>query len=81
MVQVKRLQENVQNAMEKVTNISDALSQSIPAGIQSGQQVRVAGKGERGINGGPNGDLYIEILVTPHKVFSVKAMIFLSVFL
>ena len=41
----------------------------IPAGIQSGQQVRVAGKGERGINGGPNGDLYIEILVTPHKVF------------
>ena len=41
----------------------------IPAGIQSGQQVRVSGKGERGINGGPNGDLYIEILVTPHKVF------------
>ena len=41
----------------------------IPAGIQSGQQVRVSGKGERGVNGGPNGDLYIEILVTPHKVF------------
>ena len=41
----------------------------IPAGIQSGQQVRVANKGERGINGGPNGDLYIEILVTRHKQF------------
>lgn len=41
----------------------------IPAGIQSGQQVRVPNKGERGINGGPNGDLYIEILVSRHNSF------------
>lgn len=41
----------------------------IPAGIQSGQQLRVPNKGERGINGGPNGDLYIEFIVTPHKQF------------
>lgn len=41
----------------------------IPAGIQDGQQVRVPNKGERGINGGPNGDLYIEILVARHKSF------------
>ena len=41
----------------------------IPAGIQSGQQIRVSGKGERGINGGPNGDLYIEILVSRHESF------------
>lgn len=41
----------------------------IPAGIQSGQQVRVANKGERGINGGLNGDLYIEIIVARHKNF------------
>lgn len=41
----------------------------IPAGIQSGQQVRVPNKGEKGINGGPNGDLYIEILVGSHKNF------------
>ena len=41
----------------------------IPAGIQSGQQIRVSGKGERGINGGPNGDLYIEILVNRHESF------------
>lgn len=41
----------------------------IPAGIQSGQQVRVAGKGERGVNGGPNGDLMIEIYVNPHPLF------------
>ena len=41
----------------------------IPAGIQSGQQVRVPNKGERGIDGGANGDLYIEILVSRHKTF------------
>lgn len=41
----------------------------IPAGIQSGQQIRVSGKGERGVNGGPNGDLYIEILVNRHESF------------
>jgi len=41
----------------------------IPAGIQSGQQLRVSGKGERGRNGGPNGDLFIEVLVAKHKHF------------
>ena len=41
----------------------------IPAGIQSGQQIRVAGKGERGVNGGDNGDLYIEVIVAPHEFF------------
>ncbi|MDF9823659.1 molecular chaperone DnaJ [Breznakia sp. PF5-3] len=41
----------------------------IPAGIQSGQQIRISGKGEKGYNGGPNGDLYIEVLVAPHKSF------------
>lgn len=41
----------------------------IPAGIQSGQQIRVSGKGERGANGGGNGDLYIEMLVSSHKQF------------
>ncbi|NLA78428.1 MAG: molecular chaperone DnaJ [Erysipelothrix sp.] len=41
----------------------------IPAGIQSGQQLRVPQKGERGRNGGPNGDLFIEIIVNPHKYF------------
>jgi len=41
----------------------------IPAGISTGQQLRVAGKGERGANGGPNGDLFIEINVQPHEKF------------
>ena len=41
----------------------------IPAGINTGQQLRVEGKGERGSKGGPNGDLYLEVLVKPHKHF------------
>lgn len=45
---------------------------NIPAGINTHQQLRVSGKGERGINGGPNGDLYVEIYVRPHKYFTRK---------
>lgn len=41
----------------------------IPAGVNTGNQLRVAGKGEAGTNGGPNGDLYIEFKVKEHSVF------------
>lgn len=41
----------------------------IPAGISSGQQIRISGKGGRGYNGGPNGDLYAEVVVKPHDFF------------
>ena len=41
----------------------------IPAGINTGQQLRVEGKGERGSKGGPNGDLYLEVIVKGHKYF------------
>ena len=42
----------------------------IIAGINNGQQIRVKGMGERGANGGENGDLYVEIIVKPHTYFS-----------
>jgi len=42
---------------------------NVPAGIQSGQQLRIPDKGYRGSNGGPNGDLYIEFNVRDHKYF------------
>lgn len=41
----------------------------ILAGIKSGQQVRIGGLGERGSNGGPNGDLFVEVIVKPHPLF------------
>lgn len=42
---------------------------SIPAGIDEGQQIRVSGKGEAGVNGGPPGDLFVVIQVKPHDYF------------
>ncbi len=42
---------------------------TIPAGIDDGQMLRVSGKGGRGVNGGPNGDLYLVIHVLPHDRF------------
>ncbi|MCM3566561.1 molecular chaperone DnaJ [Neobacillus mesonae] len=41
----------------------------IPAGIDDGQQLRMAGQGEGGINGGPAGDLYIVFHIRPHEFF------------
>lgn len=42
----------------------------VPSGINTGQQLRVSGKGERGTNGGPYGDLYVEINIRPHEFFT-----------
>ncbi len=45
---------------------------NIPAGINTGNQLRVSGKGEAGINNGPTGDLYIEFTVDKHPLFERK---------
>ena len=42
---------------------------NIPSGVDSGTQIRLAGEGQPGENGGPNGNLYITIQVKPHKFF------------
>jgi len=41
----------------------------IPAGVQDGTRVRVAGKGQAGSNGGKPGDLYLRVAIVPDKVF------------
>ncbi|MDO4894818.1 molecular chaperone DnaJ [Moraxella sp.] len=46
------------------------LQVSIPAGVDNGDRVRLAGKGEAGENGMPNGDLYVEIHVKPHAIYT-----------
>lgn len=51
-------------------HIKTKLEVQIPAGINDGQQIRISGKGGHGVNGGENGDLYIEISVEPSKVFT-----------
>ena len=42
---------------------------SIPAGIDNGQSVRIREKGEPGVNGGPRGDLLVEVIVGRHAIF------------
>lgn len=41
----------------------------IPQGVRDGQRIRVKGRGGAGANGGPDGDLYVRVHVTPHPVF------------
>ncbi len=46
-----------------------SLNVSIPAGVETGTRIRLAGEGEAGLRGGPSGDLYIFIEVSPHPIF------------
>ncbi len=46
-----------------------SLSVNIPAGIEDGTRIRLAGEGEAGLRGGPPGDLYIFLSVKPHEFF------------
>ena len=45
------------------------LSVKVPAGVDDGDRIRLSGEGEAGRNGGPPGDLYVEIRIKPHKLF------------
>ncbi|QBF34088.1 molecular chaperone DnaJ [Thalassococcus sp. S3] len=46
-----------------------ALNVNIPAGVETGTRIRLAGEGEAGMRGGPPGDLYIFVEVTQHELF------------
>jgi len=45
------------------------LSVKVPAGVDEGDRVRLSGEGEPGVNGGPAGDLYVQVHIKPHAVF------------
>ncbi|HWP27406.1 MAG TPA: molecular chaperone DnaJ [Xanthobacteraceae bacterium] len=45
------------------------LSVQIPAGVEDGTRIRLAGEGEAGLRGGPPGDLYIFLSISPHELF------------
>ena len=45
------------------------LAVKVPAGVSTGDRIRLGGEGEAGRNGGPAGDLYIEMNVKPHPIF------------
>ncbi len=52
-----------------VKNVRAKVEVKIPAGVDTGNRIRVAGEGEAGVRGGATGDLYVYITVKPHKFF------------
>ena len=66
--------EDIANGTEKLIaydlgGAQEKVSVKIPAGIQSGKKLRLPGKGRPGIQGGPPGDLYIQVHVLDHPLF------------
>ena len=47
------------------------LKVKVPAGVKSGQQIRLAGQGAPGMNGGPRGDIYLTVQIDKHPLFEV----------
>jgi molecular chaperone DnaJ len=45
------------------------LTVTVPAGVDDGSRIRVAGNGEGGVRGGPPGDLYVYLTIAPHRLF------------
>ncbi|MRR17215.1 MAG: J domain-containing protein [Deltaproteobacteria bacterium] len=68
------LEESVLGAEKKISlQLEDRIEDinvRIPPGISTGKKLRLPGKGLNGFNGGPNGDLYLNINVMPHPIFS-----------
>ena len=66
------LQAPVVDEQGHVRTQARTLNVRIPAGIKSGQQIRLSGQGSPGFGGGPAGDLYLEVEFKPHRLYSVE---------
>jgi len=62
--------DSIKGTTLKIKVGSETVSLKVPAGIQDGQKLKVAGKGQASPNGGPKGDLVVSIKVKTHPVFS-----------
>jgi len=54
---------------KKQIKINKTLEVTIPEGVDTGERIRISGKGGAGLNGGPNGDVYLEFRVKDHPIF------------
>ncbi len=62
--------KDVYTAQQQVLTVNNKkIRLTIPAGVDNGQVIKIKGKGEQGINGGPNGDLYIKFIINNHTEF------------
>ena len=62
--------DSIKGTTLKIGIGGESVSVKVPAGIQDGQKLKVAGKGQASPNGGPKGDLVVTIKVRNHPVFS-----------
>lgn len=53
----------------RTVTTAKSITTRIPPGVKDGQRIRLPGKGDSGINGGPSGDLYMVVHVDPHPLF------------
>jgi curved DNA-binding protein len=62
--------EDVYTTQKQVLTVNnDKIRLTIPAGVENGQVIKIKGKGGEGMNGGPNGDLFIKFIVDNHTQF------------
>jgi len=47
----------------------ESIEVTVPAGVEDGNTLRLDARGEAGVRGGPSGDLYVQLLVRPHRIF------------
>ena len=52
------------------TRGNKTIAVKVPAGVDNGDRIRLSGEGEPGQNGGPPGDLYVNVVVQPHPIFA-----------
>jgi curved DNA-binding protein len=55
-----------------VRRVPHAFTARVPKGVTEGERLRLPGKGGKGINGGRAGDLYLNIMIAPHRIFRVS---------
>jgi len=59
------------DAEGRLRQVPRRITARIPKGATNGQRLRLRGQGGKGANGGPNGDLYLDIVLHPHRLFRV----------
>jgi molecular chaperone DnaJ len=64
--------EAIHGVMRELTFDGRTVKVRVPAGVADGQRIRVKGRGEPGVDGGPPGDLYVVVRVRPHPIFGRK---------
>lgn len=68
-----QLQLPERDASGRISTRTRTLNVRIPAGVTTGQKIRLAGQGGAGVGGGPSGDLYLEVTLRSHPLYQIKS--------